>query len=391
MTAMLNGQTDHQILFRDEIAGTSLLFQDPVEILSADTPEQLFEVFDKIEEYQARSRWIAGYMSYEAGFCFEEKLTRQIPQQRRANLARFGIFEGPSTEQVEDLSKLRNAPTHFTKPKPAWDFETYKQKFDTLTNHMRVGDCYQGNLAFPMNANWQGDPFALFEQLAQIQPVNHAAYVNLGGPIILSRSPELFFHIDQNSMIESRPMKGTAPRGKTPAEDKAIEEALLASDKDLSENVMIVDLLRNDLSHVCEAGSVKVPQLYELKTYATVHQLVSRVRGKLNQGTKFSDIMRAIFPCGSITGVPKMRAMEILCQLEDRTPREAYCGAIGWINPTGEMQFNVPIRTISLYEDNTAQFNVGGGVTLESTAELEYEECLTKAKFAMELAAIYHS
>ena len=391
MTTTLNGQTDHQILFRDEIAGTSLSFRNPVEILSADTPDKLFEVFDAIEAYQAKGYWIAGYMSYEAGFCFEDKLRKQIPQQRRANLAHFGIFEGPSTKQEEEPSKLRNAPSSFSTPEPVWDFETYRQKFDTLTHHMRIGDCYQGNLTFPMNANWQGDPFELFEKLADIQPVNHAAYVDLDGPIILSRSPELFFQIDQKGWIESRPMKGTAPRGKTPAEDQAIQDALKASNKDLSENVMIVDLLRNDLSHVCEAGSVKVPQLYELKTYATVHQLVSRVRGKLSQGTRFSDIMRAIFPCGSVTGVPKMRAMEILSQLEDRKPREAYCGAIGWINPMGVMQFNVPIRTISLYDDHTAQFNVGGGVTLESTAELEYEECLTKAKFAMELAAIYHS
>lgn len=389
MTAPLKGQTDHQILFRDEIAGTSLSFQNPVEIISADTPDELIDVLDSIEGYQARGYWIAGYLSYEAGFCFEEKLKKQIPQKRRAKLAHFGIFEAPSKGQQGDHTKSTAEPSYFSTPRPAWDFETYKQKFDTLAHHMRVGDCYQGNLTFPMNAEWRGNPFKLFEQLADIQPVNHAAYVDLGGPIILSRSPELFFQVDQKGFIESRPMKGTAPRGKTPLEDQAIQDALKASKKDLSENVMIVDLLRNDISQVCEAGSVKVPKLYELKTYATVHQLVSRVRGKLAQGTSFADIIRAIFPCGSITGVPKMRAMEILNQLEEHTPREAYCGAIGWINPMGEMQFNVPIRTISLYDDNKAQFNVGGGVTLESTAELEYEECLTKAKFAMELAKIY--
>lgn len=389
MTAPLQGQTEHQILFRNEIAGTSLLFQNPVEIISACSPEELLDVFEKIEEYQLRGYWIAGSMSYEAGFCFEEKLKKQIPQKRRAKLAQFGIFEAPSKDQSNKLSKPSNEPCYFSAPRAAWDFETYRQKFDTLAHHMRVGDCYQGNLTFPMNAEWRGNAFELFERLADIQPVNHAAYVDLGGPIILSRSPELFFQVDQKGFIESRPMKGTAPRGKTPLEDEAIQNALKASNKDLSENVMIVDLLRNDISQICEAGSVKVPKLYELITYATVHQLVSQVRGKLAQGTSFADIIRAIFPCGSITGVPKLRAMEILNQLEEHTPREAYCGAIGWISPLGEMQFNVPIRTISLYDDNTAQFNVGGGVTLESTAQLEYEECLTKAKFAMELAKIY--
>lgn len=391
MTAPLKGQIDHKILFRNEIAGTSLLFQNPVEMVSAHSPEELHDVLDNIEEYQSRGYWIAGFMSYEVGFCFEEKLKKQIPQNRKAKLAHFGIFDAPSKKQSGDPSTSNDDPSYFSTPHPAWDLKTYQQKFETLIHHMRVGDCYQGNLTFPMNANWRGNPFKLFDQLTKIQPVNHAAYVDLGGPVILSRSPELFFHVDQKGYIESRPMKGTAPRGNTPSEDLAIQHALKASNKDLSENVMIVDLLRNDISQICEAGSVEVPKLYELNTYATVHQLVSRVRGKLAHGTNFADIIRAIFPCGSITGVPKMRAMEILSQLEEYMPREAYCGAIGWISPMGEMQFNVPIRTISLYDDNTAQFNVGGGVTLESTAEQEYEECLTKAKFAMELAAIYRS
>ncbi|WP_162654049.1 aminodeoxychorismate synthase component I [Lentilitoribacter sp. Alg239-R112] len=377
------------IMFRDEIAGTSLSFESPHDIITAHTPEELIDVLREIELQSASGNWVAGYLSYEAGYCFEEKLKKIIPSNRRAPLACFGIFDNPSSSTTPATQAPADTNrTRFDRPVPLWDFDTYAEKFDQLTQHMKIGNCYQGNLTFPMTSQWQGNPFELFERLRDIQPVNHAAFVDLGGPIILSRSPEMFFQVDQEGWIESRPMKGTAPRGTTKIEDQAIITTLKNDPKNLSENVMIVDLLRNDISHICDAGSVCVPQLYELKTYATLHQLVSRVRGKVKAGTRFADIVQALFPCGSITGAPKIRTMEILTELEDHQPRDVYCGAIGWIAPSGAMQFNVPIRTISLYDDQTALFNVGGGVTLESTAKSEYEECLTKAKFATELAKI---
>ena len=197
----------------------------------------------------------------------------------------------------------------------------------------------------------------------------------------MSRSPELFFRIGRDGFIESKPMKGTAPRGTTAQEDQAFRRWLENDPKCRSENLMIVDLLRNGLSRVCEAGSVHVPDLYRIESFATVHQMVSRVRGRLAGGAAIIDIMRAPFPCGSITGAPKIRAMEILHDLED-TDRGVYCGSIGWIAPGGPMEFNVAIRTISLFADGEGVFNVGGGIVFDSDAAAEYDECLVKALYA---------
>jgi len=177
-------------------------------------------------------------------------------------------------------------------------------------------------------------------------------------------------------------MKGTAKRGKDAADDDEIIAAMLADEKTQAENRMIVDLLRNDISRITEVGTLDVPKLFEIETYPTLHQMVSHVQAKLLPGITIRDILAALFPCGSITGAPKMRAMEILHDLEG-SPRDAYCGAIGMISPGGAMRFSVAIRTITLFEDGRAVFNVGGGIVFDSTAEAEYEECLLKARFAV--------
>ena len=273
--------TDHHILFRDEIAGNSVLFENPSEILVAHSPEELEGTLKQLDSLREQGRWLAGYVTYEAGYQLEPKLRPLMPKKRRAPLACFGVFDGPSATGRPSGRNTRKR-TYFGEPEASWGFEKYRQKFDTLTNHLKMGDCYQANLTFPMLSKWSGDPFELFNRLGEIQPVGHAAFVQLAGPVILSRSPELFFRIERDGWIESRPMKGTAPRGKTDAQDAAIAEELKNDPKNRSENVMIVDLLRNDISRLSEAGSVHVPELYELQTFATLHQLISRVRGKLN-------------------------------------------------------------------------------------------------------------
>jgi para-aminobenzoate synthetase component 1 len=211
--------------------------------------------------------------------------------------------------------------------------------------------------------------------------VRYGALVSLGGPVILSRSPELFFDIDADGWIEAHPMKGTAPRGQTKSEDARLKRFLQKDEKNQAENRMIVDLLRNDISLISEVGTLAVPELFRIESYPTVHQMVSTVRAKLLPDLTIAQIFAALFPCGSITGAPKIRAMEILHELEGK-PRDAYCGAIGWIAPDGRMRFNVAIRTISLFADGKAVYNVGGGVVFDSTAEAEYKECLLKARFA---------
>ncbi len=225
---------------------------------------------------------------------------------------------------------------------------------------------------------------ALYHALTRLQPVQYGALVQAEGlPAILSRSPELFFRTDAAGMIETRPMKGTQPRSSDPVEDAARAVFLKSDEKNQAENLMIVDLLRNDISRICEAGSVHVPELFTVESYETVHQMVSLIRGQMEPGTRLSDILRALFPCGSITGAPKLRAMEIIAELEPN-PRDIYCGSIGWMAPDGRSEFNVAIRTL-LLDGQDATLNVGGGLVYDSTAASEYEEALWKARFASRL------
>jgi para-aminobenzoate synthetase component 1 len=323
-------------------------------------------------------------MSYEAGCLFEDKLAPFAEENRETPLMCFGVFDSPQTE-AHPLAHPRQRPENeefLTAPKAAWNFPIYKERFDRLHRHLRQGDCYQANLTMPVKARWNGDPNAAFWSLIERQPVKYGALVDLGGPVVLSRSPELFFRTDEDGWIETHPMKGTAKRGANAAEDADIIDTMRKDIKTQAENRMIVDLLRNDISRIAEVGTVDVPKLFEIETYPTVHQMVSHVQAKLRPGLSIRDIFAALFPCGSITGAPKMRAMEILHDLETG-PRDVYCGAIGMISPSGAMRFSVAIRTVTLFKDGKAIFNVGGGIVFDSTAEAEYEECLLKARFAI--------
>jgi para-aminobenzoate synthetase component 1 len=375
---------ERYVLFRDDTSGQVMLFSDPAEIITARTRAEFFDGLARIEEAKAAGRWLAGYMSYEAGCLFEDKLALFAKENRETPLMCFGVFDSPQTE-AHPLARPRQRPENeefLTAPKAAWNFPIYKERFDRLHRHLRQGDCYQANLTMQVEARWNGDPNAAFWSLIERQPVKYGALVDLGGPVVLSRSPELFFRTDEDGWIETHPMKGTAKRGANAAEDADIIDTMRKDIKTQAENRMIVDLLRNDISRIAEVGTVDVPKLFEIETYPTVHQMVSHVQAKLRPGLSIRDIFTALFPCGSITGAPKMRAMEILHDLETG-PRDVYCGAIGMISPSGAMRFSVAIRTVTLFNDGKAIFNVGGGIVFDSTAEAEYEECLLKARFAI--------
>jgi para-aminobenzoate synthetase component 1 len=322
----------------------------------------------------ADGAWIAGYAAYELGYVFEPRLAPLMPAARRLPLLEFGVFAAPGPAQPAapggSLGEFR----------PAWDFAAYAAAFARVAEYIRAGDIYQANLTMPLHGRWRGDPAAMQAALAARQPVGHGALVRLPAATLLSRSPELFFALDGAGGIEARPMKGTAPRGPDPARDAALREGLAQDVKNRAENLMIVDLLRNDVGRIAEVGSVHVPELFAVESYATVHQMVSRVGGRLRPATPLSRVFRALFPCGSVTGAPKLRAMEIIRELEP-WPRGAYCGAIGWAAPDGRAAFNVAIRTVTLHADGEAVLNVGGGVVADSTAEAEYQEALWKARF----------
>jgi para-aminobenzoate synthetase component I len=369
------------ILFRDDIARQDIRFENPERLLVANDMNELEVLFGEIEQARRVGRWLAGYFSYDAGYLFEPKLQPILPDNRRLPLACVGIFEEPeilSAPQLETSGTSRILED----PKLAWDFGAYRTRFEAVHKALREGDCYQANLTFPITGRWRGKPLEIFHSLAARQPVRHSAYVDFGAAKILSRSPELFFETDTAGWIQSLPMKGTARRGSTPAADKAQKRFLQSDPKNQAENRMIVDLLRNDISLISETGTLDVPKLFEVETYSTVHQMVSLVRAKLLPDQTIREIFAALFPCGSITGAPKLSAMQILHKLE-AAPRDIYCGSIGWMAPDGQSRFNVAIRTLTLFPDGEAVFNVGGGVVFDSNAEEEYAECLLKARFVL--------
>ncbi len=334
-----------------------------------------------LDEARAQGAWLAGYASYELGYVLEPRLIDRLPEGRRLPLLCFGVFDAP------DQAPLPVPTGGLSEFNPRWDEARYTQAFRSVHDAIGAGDIYQANLTFPIDITFEGDSGGLYSALAAGQPVGHGALVEQDGlPDLLSRSPELFFRTDAEGCIETRPMKGTQPRSEDLAEDARRRDFLGTDEKNRAENLMIVDLLRNDISRVALAGSVKVPELFKVETYATVHQMVSLVQAQLHLGVGLSDILTALFPCGSITGAPKIRAMEILSELEP-WPRDIYCGTIGWAAPDGRSEFNVAIRTL-MVEQNRATLNVGGGVVWDSTAPSEYEEALWKARFAHQLSLI---
>jgi len=258
-----------------------------------------------------------------------------------------------------------------------FDAADYKAAFARVHDYLRAGDCYQVNLAQRFEVAAQGDPWSAFRRLRAINPAPFAAYLNVPGVQVLSVSPERFLRVDPDGVVETRPIKGTRPRSPDAAADRALAAELAASPKDRAENVMIVDLLRNDLGRVCRAGSVRVPRLFEVESFPTVHHLVSTVTGRLAPGHHALDLLRACFPGGSITGAPKIRAMEIIEELEPHR-RGVYCGAIGYVGFDGAMDTNIAIRTL-VHSHDRARFWAGGGIVIDSEADAEYQETFDKA------------
>ncbi|KFE36304.1 aminodeoxychorismate synthase component I [Thioclava atlantica] len=362
------------------------LFAEAAAVIRAETPDDLAPAFEAMEAARAAGKWLAGYASYELGYLMTDRLRPLLPEDRPEPLLQFGVFDAPRAPEPLQTGPLEpgQGGSGFSEFVPDWDFDRYRAAFDQVKELIAAGDIYQANLTFALRARVDGTPEALYRALAARQPVPYGALVDLGGPVLLSRSPELFFRVDAAGRIETRPMKGTLPRAGEPEEDARRRAWLAADPKNRAENLMIVDLLRNDLSRVSEIGSVRVPELFKVESFATVHQMTSHITAQLLPDWTLAGLFEALFPCGSVTGAPKIRAMEILRELETG-PRGAYCGAIGWIAPSGAMEFNVAIRTIVLPGDGTARLNVGGGVVYDSTAETEYEEALWKTRFATSL------
>jgi para-aminobenzoate synthetase component 1 len=358
------------------------LFRGARAVIVARTARDMRPALARLDAARAEGAWIAGYVAYEAGYAMEPRLAALMPRRRPGPLLCFGLFDAPqAADAVLAQAAAEGQGTRMTPPVPVISRRAYDIAMARVQDWIGAGDCYQVNLTFPMVAALTaGTPLGLYGAFRRTGPVGHGAYLDLGsGPVVVSRSPELFFAIDAGGRIVTRPMKGTAPRDADPARDAAIAAALNASVKDRAENLMIVDLLRNDIARLAKVGSVKVPALYAMEKYATVHQMTSTVEGQLAAPPRMATLMAALFPCGSVTGAPKIRAMEIIRAVEPQ-PRGVYCGAIGWMAPDGRADFSVAIRTLSVTGSRIVM-NVGGGVVHGSTATGEWEEALWKARF----------
>nr|WP_206692759.1 aminodeoxychorismate synthase component I [Paracoccus sp. NBH48] len=356
--------------------GDGTLFRAPKAIIRADSAAGVGPALAAMQAATERGCWLAGYLSYELGHALIPRLAGLMPADRQMPLILMGVFDGP--HPADPLPSTDGVAIGAVRP--LWDRARYDAAIAAVHGLIESGDTYQINLTFPLQAEVEGDSLAIYAALAARQPVGEGAFVDLGGPVVLSRSPELFFAVDADRRITTRPMKGTAARGDTPANDAQAAQALHGSAKNRAENLMIVDLLRNDISRICLPGTVRVPQLFHVETYATVHQMVSTVQGQLAPDAGLAQILAALFPCGSITGAPKVRSMQIIAELEGAA-REVYCGAIGWVDPAGPMRFNVAIRSPWVETPGRLRLNVGGGIVHDSQAGSEWEEALCKAAF----------
>ncbi len=371
-------------------ASPARLYQAPREVVVARRVEDVLPALERIEALRRDGAELAGYLAYEAGLALEPRLAPLAPQRSGAAgpLVWFGAFENyrelaPAEVPAWLAEQSGPGPAAVGPLDPQLSPGGYAKAFTALQGAIAAGDIYQANLTFRLAGSYRGDPLALY---AAARPAAGAGYGGVlfdGTHWLLSFSPELFFAERQGAALV-KPMKGTRPRGRDGAEDAALKAELEASEKDRAENLMIVDLLRNDLSRVAVPGSVKVENAFAVESYPTVHQMVTTVRAQLNEGTSAVDVLRALFPCGSITGAPKIRAMELIDAAE-RDARGPYCGALGRIDAGGDAAFNVAIRTLRLTPQENqrgqAVLGVGSAIVADSEVLAEWRECLVKGGF----------
>lgn len=364
-------------------ADTSLLFSDLAASLAVGDPARLEDAFAWLRDGLAQGLHAAGWLAFEAGYALEPKLAaRYRPPPDGEPLLWFGLFRdrralGPL--EVEGLCRASlSVPPRCALGlvQPATEPDDYAAALDRVLRFIEAGDVYQINLTFPAALRAEGDPLALYDRLRRSQRGGHSVLASTGAHWLLSTSPELFFTLEPGGRLTAMPMKGTAPR----TEDESAGVVLAADPKNRAENLMIVDLLRNDLSRVAAPGSVQVPRLFEVSALPTLWQMTSTITAQVQPGRDAIDVLRTLFPCGSITGAPKIRAMEIIRDLEPE-PRGLYTGAIGWMSPDGASSFNVAIRTLLLQTGGTARLGLGSGVVADSVAADEWRECLDKAQF----------
>jgi len=351
------------------------MYRRPLRVLSAVDVSTLNQVLAEIDAHVDSGGEAAGFLSYEAGYALEPKLGRLL-RGSHAPLCWFGLYD--SVQSIDDLSFPADTTAEIVRGlAPGLTRAQFDRALSAIHEWIAAGDVYQINFTYREFFDALSCPWCLFSSLCHRHPVPYAAFVNTGGEQIVSLSPELFFEI-RGRRIVVKPMKGTADRGLTLEDDGRRGEALQASEKNRAENVMIVDLMRNDLGRICSSGSVNTTRLFEVERFPSVWQMTSTIEGHLRDDSTSESVIRALFPSGSVTGAPKIRAMELIADLES-TGRGVYTGSIGYFAPR-QAQFNVAIRT-AVVRDGKGLLGVGGGITYDSFAAEEWNESQSKAAF----------
>lgn len=384
---------------RDDDNFHSYLFLDPAAVIQCHHLNQVETSLTEIDHALNQGYYAAGFLTYEAGFAFEQRL--HYPAATTLPLLWFGVYDSPiiynhrlrafeNGEQeiariLPQISVQENMPSSGEIPGVYSNLseKEYRDAVAHIKERIAAGDTYQVNFTFKLKFQWPHSPADLYCRLRDNQRVSYAALLSLEDDAILSLSPELFFRCDENH-ITLKPMKGTARRGRTTIEDEQQSQWLADSAKNRAENLMIVDLLRNDVGRVAQTGTVHVPRFFEIERYETVQQATSTITAELKSGVTALELMRSLFPSGSITGAPKIRTMQIIRELE-KEPRGIYTGSIGFFSPKRRAVFNVAIRTVKLdKQTGAAEMGIGSGVVWDSDSNAEYHECLLKARFLTE-------
>jgi para-aminobenzoate synthetase/4-amino-4-deoxychorismate lyase len=391
--ALLDNQT------RNDEKEPSLFFSSPANIITTSSIADVPAALQKIDEAVKSGHYVAGWISYEAAYALEKKLAQPSFPLSSEPLVWMMVCDKPPQEfspaDIQNLlhaAKKGNQRLANLKIQSPQGFQDYKSALDTVKNYIVAGDVYQVNYTFPQDITLEGSPLGLYERLRGAQPVEYGAYIDTGIDKILSFSPELFVRCE-NGTLRSRPMKGTIDRGRYREEDEANQRQLESDPKARAENLMIVDLIRNDISKIADKGSVEVTSLFNIERYPTLWQMTSEITARCKANLKPSAVIQALFPCGSVTGAPKVRSMQIIQEIEKKA-RGVYCGAIGYFSPNGDFRLNVPIRTLVLNASKDPEagevaslpitggrYSIGSGVVADSKIDLEYEECLLKGKF----------
>lgn len=392
--------------FEDRLAGEAKVFSGLRQRITARSAAELPDAFSAIQAAQSAGHWVALMLDYELGEWFEPTLrattrglagqlstpearSQQTRSKARSRLTAL-VFDSATIEKpwndsrVEDTETTTGAtsPASITSVTTSLSKADYFDRIHKIKEWIAQGEVYQVNSTFALNVATQGSAQELYRKLANQHPSAHAAFIEDDEQTVLSFSPELFLQRRGTTLI-TRPMKGTAPRSSDPLEDQRLGQRLQASAKDRAENLMIVDLLRNDLGRIATPGTVIAEPLFSLEAYPSVWTMTSTIQATIGATTSLEQILRALFPCGSITGAPKIAAMKRIQQTETQS-RGLYCGSLGWLAPNGDFSLNVAIRTLLLKKDGRGLYHVGGGIVHDSVAALEWDECQWKARIVID-------